>query len=53
MNAKEASFNNSSKWEIVKNIIEVIPGILITVFLSDLVIESVHVGDIPGFVVTS
>jgi hypothetical protein len=53
MHAENSSFNDGGDGQIVKSFIKIIPNIVISIFFSDLVIESVHICDVPGLMVTS
>lgn len=53
MNTKYFSINDSSKWKVIKNIGTVFPRVGITVFSDYFIIESVNLGDLSGFMITS
>lgn len=53
MNTKYFSINDSSKWEVIKNVGTVLPRVGIPVFSDYFIIESVNLGDLSGFMITS
>jgi hypothetical protein len=53
MHAKNFSFHDSSKWQIVKCVIEIVPYIMIAIFLCDFIIETINIGDIARLMISS
>lgn len=53
VNAKNFVINDSSKRKIIKNFGTILPWISITIFLVDLIIETIDSCDLPRFVVSS
>lgn len=53
MDAENFSFNNGTDTEVVENFCAVFPWISVSILSNGLIIESIHGGDLSGFVVTS
>ena len=53
MGTEDLTLNNCCKWEVIKEIGEHFPDVIIFVFPDAFVIESITLGDWPGFVVAS
>ena len=51
--AENASLNDGSKWKVVEKGGEVLPNVGISIFSKALIVETVHLGDLFGLVVTS
>lgn len=52
MNTENLAFNDSTNTQIIKHFHAVFPSIYVAVLAHTLVIESVDLTDLPGFVVT-
>ena len=48
MNAENLAINNSTNGQVVEDFSTVLPGIGVTIFPVDFVIESIHCGDLSA-----
>ena len=53
MQAKERIFHNSGKGQVIKELSQSFPNVTVTIFSAALVVKSVNLGDLPGFVISS
>ena len=53
MKAENASLDDGSNWEVVEKGGEVLPHVGISILSKALVVETVHLGDLFGLVVTT
>ncbi len=53
MKTEKGVFNNGSEWQVIKKLCKGFPDVAVSVLSGALIIESVNLGDLPGFVVTS
>jgi hypothetical protein len=53
MSTKDLSFNNSSEWEVIEEICEHFPYVVIFVFPDTLIVEAIALSDGPGLMVSS
>ncbi len=53
MKTEEGVFNNGSERQVIKELSKGFPDVTVSVLSGALIIESVNLGDLPGFVVTS
>ena len=53
MKTEEGVFNNSSEWQVIKKFSKGFPYVAVSILSGALIIESVNLGDLSGFVVTS
>lgn len=44
MHAEDLSLDDGSEWQIVEGFIEIIPDVMIAVFLGDFIIEAIDIG---------
>lgn len=53
MHTKKFILNQSAHWQLIKDINELIPGLMISVFLVNLIIETVISGCHPALMISS
>ncbi len=53
MKTEEGVFNNGSEWQVIKELSKGFPDVAVSVLSGALIIKSIHLGDLSGFVVTS
>jgi hypothetical protein len=53
VHAEDLPLYNGCKGQIVECVIEIVPYVVVAVFLGDLVVEAVDVGDVAGLVVAA
>ena len=53
MKAENIALDNSSQRKVVEEVGEGLPDLGITILTEALIVESIHLGDLLGFVVTS
>lgn len=53
MEAEDGVLNNSSEWEVVEKLSELFPDIGISILTQALVVETIHLCDLSGLVISS
>lgn len=53
MNTENAALDYGCDWQIVKNLVEVVPDVMVAILLANLVVEPVQESYVPGLVVPS
>lgn len=53
MHAEDLSLDDGSEWQIVEGFIEIIPDVMIAVFLGDFIIEAIDIGYITWLVIAA
>ena len=51
MQTKNRIINQSCKWKIIKSVSEIFPDIWVAVFPAALIVKSVHLSDLPRFMI--
>lgn len=53
MEAEDLAFDDSGQWQVIEEFSECLPHIRISILSQTLVVETVHLSDLSGFMVTS
>ena len=53
MKTEEGVFYNCSQWKVIKEFSQSFPDVAVSILPGALIIKSVNLSDLPGFVVTS
>lgn len=53
MHAEDLPLNDGGEWQIIEGFIEIIPDVMIAVFLGDFIIEAVDISYIAWLVIAA